>query len=207
MSLFDICCLNTSAKYHIPMQNQKVKRNLLIHVFVYLTYTYILNARFGTERIYTYIVLIHHVGMGPLTTDQSFNEVMQIYHGSVPTSWQSGNSRVHNDQTRKGIGVSFRESQQTLFACSFNGARCYQNSRIDGLLLARTEKASFEEGAICPSLNTLKYGTPMSYLESSDARHGIGLPFSPFLAVADTGKWWVNLFAKHVILCDFARCF
>ena len=86
-------------------------------------------------------------------------------------------------------------------------ARTAIKIRVDGLLLARTEKASFEEGAICPSLNTLKYGTPMSYLASSDARYGIGLPFSSFLAVADKGKWWVNLFAKHVILCDFARCF
>ena len=35
MSLFDNCCLNTTAKYHI--KNQKVKRNLLINIFfVYL---------------------------------------------------------------------------------------------------------------------------------------------------------------------------
>ena len=107
----------------------------------------------------------------------------------------------------KASGCLFgNRKQQPLFACSFM-ARTAIKIRVDGLLLARTEKASFEEGAICPSLNILKYGTPMSYLAPSVARYGIGLPFSSFLAVADTGKWWVNLFAKHVILCDVARCF
>ena len=62
MSLFDNCCLNTTAKYHI--RNQKVKRNLLINIFLFTLY--ILNARFGKEIIYTYIILIHHLGMGPV---------------------------------------------------------------------------------------------------------------------------------------------
>ena len=63
MSLFDNCCLNTTAKYNI--KNQKVKKEL-INKHLFLFALYILNTRFGKEIIYTYIILIHHLGMGPV---------------------------------------------------------------------------------------------------------------------------------------------
>ena len=100
------------------MQNQKVKRNLLIHVFVYLTYTYILNARFGTERIYTYIVLIHHVGMGPLTSHST-----KLCKSIMVVSQRHDNQAIVEFTTtkyEKASGCSFgNRKQQPLFACSF----------------------------------------------------------------------------------------
>ena len=63
MSLFDNCCLNTTAKYHIKKSESKKE---LINKHLFLFTLYILNARFGKEIIYTYIILIHHLGMGPV---------------------------------------------------------------------------------------------------------------------------------------------
>ena len=63
MSLFDNCCLNTTAKH--PHKKSEGKKKL-INKYLFCLTLYILNARFGKEIIFTYIILIHHLGMGPV---------------------------------------------------------------------------------------------------------------------------------------------
>ena len=128
----------------------------------------------------TYIVLIHHVGMGPLTSHST--KLCKSYHGSVPTSWQSGNSRVHNDQIRKGIGVSFRESQQPLFACSFM-ARAALREKITlfwGVIESCLKRVPITPLATLhhspPKLSTIPYITPPNILPTI-------LHYSPWSAI------------------------